>query len=48
MLAKLEHASSGDADVGSFWSSKPVSKVVIIVTRLLTAAFDEILQALQV
>ena len=48
MLAKLGHAAREDADVGSFWTSKPVSKVVIIITRLLTTAFAEILQALQV
>ena len=48
MLANLEHASPQDANIVNFVIGAPVSKVVVIINRLLTSAFDAILKALQV
>ena len=48
MLTKLEHASPQDANIACFLCRKPITKVVIIINKLLTSAFASILRALQV
>ena len=48
LLLSLEQASPQDAHLASFMSYKPVTKVVIIIHKLLTSAFPSILHALQV
>lgn len=48
LLAKLESASPQDAKIACFLCRKPITKIVIIINKLLTTAFTSILRALQV
>lgn len=48
LLLALEQASIQDAPLARFMSQKPVTKIVIIIHKLLTSAFQSILHALKV
>lgn len=48
MLAQLDQAGPGDADIAHFLCRKPITKIVIVINQLLTRAFASIMHALRV